>query len=145
MIAIRLLEVSREPTFTERLEERAHSVAGKRVERSWDSSALSILEQEIALTMQHIDGQKTLSKTVERALTSERFYVYGELVQQKRETHYRPYRPNSIENLKARLGQIDSELRRIAVIHVEALARLHERLLVQLSRHGQATNGNNGY
>lgn len=145
MMAIRLLQKSREPTFTERLEGRARSVAGNQVDRKWESSALSILELEITLTMQHIEGQKALSRKMETALVSERFYVYGELVQQKRETHYRPYRPNSIDNLKARLGQIDSELRRIAAIHVEALARLHERLLVQLSRHAQATNGNNGY
>ncbi len=139
---IRIVQSKPELTFAESLEARARELVSFSKDENGETSPSSHTARDLALTLDHIERQELLQRQLHSNLTMSRFYVYNELIQQKRETQYRPYRPNSIDNLKARLADIDRELRMTAVRHEESLQRLHDRLLYHLQRHIQLRNGN---
>ena len=126
---IRIIKQSRDRTFGERLEDRARALT-----ELWDSSTISTIEREIVMTLNHIDNHRALQHKHRAELDRDHFYTYNELGRQKRETQYRPYRPNSIDTFRKKLWEIDKERRTIAKEHEKTMERMHDQLLALLNK-----------
>ena len=132
---IRIITEQKKPTFRQQLQARAKEVIEAGSLYVWLTSPKFRIEREVAITLDHLKEQREFERSLKRELSQERFYTYQELVQQKRETQYGPFRPNSIDNLKAKLGQIDRERRALEERQAAVRERLHDRLLTLLEEH----------
>ena len=119
--------------FGRLLEGRAQKLVAER-QNFWASGESDEVLREMRLTLDMIERRRMLEESLRGQLSREQFYTYRELVQQKRETQYRPFRPSSIDQLKGKLGQIERERRSLALSHEEVFSRFHDRLLYQLQK-----------
>lgn len=117
-------------SFTERLEEKARNAvsAQRKRDRHWSPSWL--LKDEIALTLDQIEGLHFRGRQVELGLLEEECGIGTELMQMEQRTpRYSPYRFPEREKLQRRLGQLSQERRRFEMTRAERLDGLHSRLL----------------
>ena len=127
----------RDLTFAEQLERRARaSVAGpKNRNGRWSPSWL--LKDEIALTLDQIEGLRFRGRRVKLGLLEEECGIGTELMQMEQRTpRYAPYRFPEREKLQRRLGQLSQERRRFTTAQSEKLDGLHERLLGLVGKEG---------
>ena len=120
----------RELTFTERLEEKAREAVSARREKNRGWSPSWLLKDEIALTLDQIEGLRFRGRRVESGLLEEECGIGTELMQMEARTpRYSPFRFPEREKLQKRLGKLSQERRRFRTAQAEKLDGLHERLL----------------
>ena len=117
-------------SFTERLEEKAREAMGAQREKNRGWSPSWLLKDEIALTLDQLDGLRFRGRGVELGLLEEECGIGTELMQMEARTpRYATYRFPEREKLQRRLGQLSQERRRFRTTQAEKLDALHERLL----------------
>ncbi len=141
---IRILYTVKGPSFSERLEQRAHMILKQRDSDGQPSSTVRGLERELALTLEHLDKTRELHEILRCNLVRIECHVDNELSDMERRTpKYSPYRFPEREKLQRRLIRIEEERRRLAPQEHEQIRGLHGRLLEIVNRHSVlAPNGN---
>lgn len=120
----------RDLTFAGQLEKRARAAVAGPKNRNGHWSPSWLLKDEIALTLDQIEGLRIRERRVELGLLEEECGIGTELMQMEQRTpRYSPYRFPEREKLQRRLGQLSQEQRRFSVAQAEKLDGLHERLL----------------
>lgn len=118
----------REPSISEKIEARAQAIA-KAPRRETESSVVSILESEIALTMDQIDRTRALHAGLHRDILHSELYIGTEILWRKpREPVYIDYRLAERDRLRDRILWLRREKRQLALIEEEKLQGLHDRL-----------------
>lgn len=135
-----------EPTFSERLEERARALSDRLELEKWDTSASAVLERDIAMTLHHIDNVRALDKKLRHDLFQLELYFDTKLMQlwPGKGDHlpylWREHDRNKLrqkEKWQEELLNLEEERRRLAVSLEEKLQPLHDRLLSVLQKHTQ--------
>ena len=122
------------------LERIAQDVVAGKVRSSAMPSEQSRLQQEIAVILGQLANVQALHEELRRSLLRAECYVDTELMQMELRTpSYSPYRYPEREKLQRRLGGIDAERRRIALIEQEKVHVLQVRLLQLMGQHAQVT------
>src|SRR5262245_15844141 len=132
---IRIHERVRILTFTERLEAVARRIVAKQPSTHGDAAPRSIIERELALTVDRIDGQRAL-----HAAMYGEFRGVGRVLRQDlelRESGRLRYIATEDEciALRDRLLRLQRDQIRLAQWHQERISPLQERLLTLLNRH----------
>ncbi len=136
---IRILGKKAKPTFGDTLEEKARQLKGN-TEREGAATVGSIVKQEIALVVNHMDRLRAVHKNLHRSLLQIECYVDTEIIQREpREPVYIDYRLAERDRLRNRLFKIEEERRKLAVTHQDKMQALHDRLLSLMQRHAQLT------
>ena len=139
---VRILSKKAKPTFGETLEEKARQLTGN-TEREGETTVDSIVEQEIALVVNHIDRLRAVHKNLHRSLLQIECYVDTEIIQREpRDPVYVDYRLAERDRLRNRLFKIEEERRKLAVTHEDKIQTLRDRLLSLMQRHAQLTPHN---
>lgn len=126
------------PSFGERLEERARGLASARSRLHDHFSVTSLIEDEIALTLDQLDGTRARWEEIGRDLVQTECYIETELMQMEQRTpRYSPYRYPEREKLQRRLMGIAQERRRLMVSFGHRIDELHDRLLSLWQQHRQ--------
>ena len=125
---------------TNSLEERARDLAKDLGRRKETTPVVSLLEQEIALTLDHIDGFRDLHKRLLRSMLRSECYVESDLL--KIET-YDPilflFRFEARNDLKNKLLKLEIERRKLSLTYESELRTLWDRLLTLVNRRAQLT------
>ena len=125
-----LLENDRKGSFTERLEKKAREALGAQRKWNGDWSPSWLLKDEIALTLDQIEGLRFRGRRVELGLLEEECGIGTELMQMEQRTpRYSPFRFPERERMQRRLGDLAKETRRLKTVQAEKLDVLHEKLL----------------
>ena len=125
-------------SFAEQLEQRAQDVLAAPATKIGQFSRSSLFEDEIALTLHHIDRLRAREQDMKHELLQAECYIDTELMQMEQRTpRYSPYRFPEREKMQKRLSRIAEERRRLTVTQAEKLDGLHDRLLALLSKHRQ--------
>lgn len=135
---IKILERKPQPSFGERLEAKASEII--RRERTDDRTffVVSTLERELALTLSHIQRVRALQQQLHLNLLRQECYLDTEIMQREPRPHnYVDYRLPERDRLRDKLRQLEHERRHLAIVYVERLQPLHDRLLTLLNRHTQ--------
>ena len=134
---------SRQNGFAENLEKRAGQLTQDSARGSWDSSAESFLERQIAMALHQIKQVKALHQHLRRSLVREECYVGTDLLRIDRLKYpiYNYQRQRAW--LKDKLHSIERERRQLALSEEQTLRTLHDRLfeLLQSHRHLSIENG----
>lgn len=119
---------------SKKLEEKARDLG----ENSSDSAILSMIEEEISLTIDQIDCLREMHENLRNELLQIQCYVDTELMQMEdRTSRYSPYRFPEREKLQRGLVNIAKERRKLVVLEQEKLQNLHSHLLKLLHKHAQ--------
>ena len=93
------------------------------------------LDDQIWLTLHHIETNREREQTVKENLLLEECEIGTELLQMEARTpRYSAYRFPEREKLQRRLGQLAAERRRFVGSHAERLDTLHDRLLALVGK-----------
>lgn len=123
--------------FTQALEEAARDLVSD-IKKRVGFSITTLLEQEIALTIEQLDRLRELHKGQLRSLCRAECYTDTELMQMEERTpRYSPYRFPEREKFHQRLFLIEAERRRQVVFYEERMQGFQKRLLLLMQRHGQ--------
>ena len=124
--------------FEQRLVTRAKQIADGLEGKLWNTSAPSIIEREIALTLRKIDRLHALHETLKRSLLTFEYYVHKEYATLNRRLGYKA-RDIFFEqgNLKWKLLEIGKERRRLTLVEEQELQGLHDQLLSLVNKHRQ--------
>ncbi len=132
---IRILYPVTERSFAERLEQQARTMIKRPDRNGQPSSTIRSLEQELALTLDHLDKTRELHESLRRNLVRIECYVDNELIDMERRTpKYSPYRFPEREKLQRRLIRIEEERRRLALQEHEQVRELRAQLLSLLGK-----------
>jgi hypothetical protein len=142
---IRIIKKEKEkekPRYSKIIEAKAKEVA-KTAAIDWDSSPAQTSEQEIALTLNHIDGIKQSHYKTDDDLARLKTYINTKLMQiwPGREGHV-PYlfreqdrqKIEEKEKLQDDLLKLERERRKLSITLEEKLQPLHDRLLQLLQK-----------
>ena len=136
MRRIRIIEKKREPTFTERLEEKAGRIVANSQERTRTNSVEASVRSEIALTLSHINSVRNLHEKLRRNLLRLECYIDTEIMQRTpRLPAFAEHRIAERDMLRARLLTIEAERRKLIVTEEKELRELHDHLFTLLTRH----------
>ena len=136
----RNLEDVQGKSFGERLEEGAREAVSLEREKNRGWSPSWLLKDEIALTLDQIEGLRFRGRRMELGLLEEECSIGTELLQMEQRTpRYSTYRFPEREKMKRRLGQLSQERRRFRMAQAEKLDGLHERLLGLLGKERMLT------
>ena len=112
------------------LETRARKLRSDLKRDSWDNAPSSMIEREIALTLDRIRNARHLKGRLNDNILETECGVDTELMQMEDRTpRYSPYRFPEREKLQRRLFFLDVERRRLETVHAEKMNDLWERLL----------------
>lgn len=136
-------EEQEKPRFSRRLEEKARVLTEEKDE-SWDPSPEDVIARDIALTLNHINGVRTLHEGLEQSLSRLQLYFDTKLMQLWpgkdeplpylwREQDKQKIREK--EKLQERLLNLEEERRKLFTSLEEKLQPLHDRLLSLLHKH----------
>lgn len=130
--------VTHRGNFAGRLEQAARGL-GCGVERTPGTfSIAALIQQDVALTMEQIDGLRTLHRSQLRSLLRAECYINTELMDMEERTpRYSPDRFPERDKLQQRLFVVESDRRRQFAFYHERLQALQSRLLSLLQKHGQ--------
>ncbi len=131
-------------SFAKNLEALAQSIRDRVAIGGRSHTIVSMLEQDIALAVEHIQGLRTLNRTLLRSLLRVECYIDTEIMQREpREPVYVDERLADRDRLRNKLQKLEEERRRHAVTYREKMQELHDRLLSLLQRHAhvQPSNG----
>ena len=128
--------------FSRDLEQRARDLA-RNPRRSAEAFSVTVLlEQEIALTLEQLDGLRALQDRQLRSLCRAECYVDTELMQmEERMPRYSAYRFPEREKFQNRLFLIEAERRKGAAFYEERLQGIQRRLLSLMQKHEQLSVG----
>lgn len=136
MRRIRIIEKKREPTFTERLEEKAKRIVSSSQKMASTNSVEAIMRSEIALTLSQINSVRNLHEKLRRNLLRLECYIDTEIMRRTpRLPAFIEHRIAERDMLRARLLTIEAERRRLAVVEEKELRELHGRLCSSLQKH----------
>ncbi len=129
--------------FSSQLESEARDLAANMKARQYSGSAITtVLEQDIALTLEQIDRLRELQKNQLRSLCRTECYVDTELMQMEERTpRYSPYRFPERDKLQGRLFMIEAERRKGSVFYEERIQGLQRKLLSLMQKHEQLSDG----
>ncbi len=124
--------------FSSRLEGEARDLMLNMKTRQYSGSITTLLEQNIALTLEQIDRLRGLQKKQLTSLCRTECYVDTELMQMEERTpRYSPYRFPEREKLQRQLFAIEAERRKHSVFYEDRLQGLQKKLLELMQRHEQ--------
>ncbi len=124
--------------FSQCLEDRAREVARSTRGPAGCSSVTTLIEQEIALTLEQLDGLRSLHDRQLRSLCRTECYVGTELMQMEERTpRYSPYRFPEREKFQSKLFLIEAERRKGSVFYEERIQSLQRKLLSLMQKHEQ--------
>ena len=122
------------------LEDEARDLARVLKIRRYSGSITTLLEQEIALTLEQIDRLRGLQDRQLLSLCRTECYVDTELMQmEQRMPRYSPYRFPERDKLQKRLFDIEAERRRHSVFYEGQMQGLQGKLLSLMRKHGQVS------
>lgn len=125
-----------ERSFAHNLEKRARGALRPNGRDGKRFSAVSLIEDEMALALDQIDRLRERGDETLKSLLEDECSIGTELLQMEERTpRYSPYRFPEREKLQRRLGRIGEERRRFQISHAEKLDALHDRLLSLLRKH----------
>ncbi len=128
----------RKGDFSRYLEQRARELVSSTRGPVGGSSVTTMLEQEILLTLEQLDGLRALQDRQLRSLCRTECYVDTELMQMEERTpRYSPYRFPEREKFQNRLFLIEAERRKGAVFYEERMQGLQRKLLSLMQKHDQ--------
>ncbi len=129
--------------FSQRLEQQARDLISSPRGQTAAFSVTTILEQEIALTLEQLDGLRQLHGRQLRSLCRTECYVDTELMQMEERTpRYSPDRFPERDKFHSRLFLIEAERRKGAVFYEDGMQGLQRRLLSLMQKHEQLNVGN---
>ena len=128
-------------SFSEHLEARARLVSSG-LSKHWEVSSESVLERQIALTLDHLSQAQKVKTQAEESLLRSECSVLTEILQ-----HSTPYYGHKhdrlirdhLRHLHESLEAIEHERRQLSVDHARTLQSLHDRLLDLLDTHARLT------
>ncbi len=124
--------------FSLNLEDEARDLVINMKTRQYSGSITTLLEQDIALTLEQIDRLRALQKGQSKSLRRTECYVDTELMQMEERTpRYSPYRFPERDKLQKRLFDIEAERRKHSVFYEDRLQGLQKKLLSLMQKHGQ--------
>jgi len=133
-----IVEPKREPTFTERLEEKVGRVIENSGEQGWTGLAESSVRGEIALTLSQINNVDNLHEKLRRNLLRLECYIDTEIMQRApKPPHFYDHRIAERDMLRARLLRIEAERRALSIFEERELRQLHTQLWSLLGQHTQ--------
>ncbi len=126
-------------TITQDLEEEARNLVRTLNTRQYSSLPItSLLEQDIALTLEQIDRLRNLQQRQLTSLCRTECYVDTELMQMEERTpRYSPYRFPERDKLQKRLFAIEAERRKQAASYEDKIQCLQSKLLSLMQKHKQ--------
>lgn len=128
------------------LEQHARDLLRRRSSINNDgSSPVSILERQITLTLDHIDGLRIVHEKQNRNLSRIESYINTEIFQRSpKPPFYYDTRVAERDMLRARLLRLEDERRGLDVRHLEKLQNLRDRLSDLVNKHTilYSENGN---
>lgn len=120
------------------MEDKARELLADKRSKPYDSSIISLIEQEIALTLEQIDRLRSLHQNQLYSLSQANCYINTELMQMEARTpRYSPYRFPERDKLQHRLFAVESERRRESVFYEGQIQGLQRRLLSLMQKHRQ--------
>ena len=129
-------EKARGGIFGASLEEKARELATTLSAGRWDSSALSVIEREVVLTLEQIERLREVHVEQRKRLLRLECYADTELMQMEERTpRYSPYRFPEREKLQRRLISIEHDRMQLALRESVELRELRGRLLYLLNDH----------
>ena len=135
---VRILDrVPARQTFAERLELHAFELVRRGARRVEPDPIVSIVEQEVALTLDHLDRLREAHRRIHRSLLRHECYLGTAIIQREpRPPVYLDPRLPERDRLRDRLRKIDEERRRWTVQYVKERQSLLDRLLSLVNKHG---------
>jgi len=128
---------TKEKRFAKRLEDTARDLVSS-ASKSVDFSVATLLEQDIAMTLDQFDGLRNLHNRQLKSLLRTECYVDTELMQmENRMPRYSPYRFPERDKLQKRLFDIEAERRKHGVFYEDRLQGLQKKLLSLMQKHEQ--------
>lgn len=101
-------------------------------------SLTSLLEQEIALTVEQIDKLRQLNKDQFRSLLRTECYIGTDLMQmEERLPHESPLRFAEKDKFHLRLQAVEAERRKLSIFYEEKMRMFQRQLLGLMQKHGQ--------
>jgi hypothetical protein len=120
-------------SFRRKLEDRARFIA--RDEDIWDSSAISAVEREIALTIEQIEHLKEVNKESKQSLSASECSVCTDILNlEPRPLQYFDNNLKERNNLKTKVLKIDEQRRKLSSEGNDKLRVLQDRLLFLMNR-----------
>lgn len=124
--------------FRKSLEEKANELAAAPKKKRWDKSIPSILQREIALTIDQIKHLKQNHDQQLHNLLLQQCSIGTDLLQLKqRIPRYMPYHFPEKEKLKQRLFDIEKERRTLNLRLEDKIQSLEDKLLSLINKHEQ--------
>lgn len=133
---IREIKPIRQPTFAERLEERAIELMRQRQDAPdvHDRAA----KREVALALSHLHRLRATDRFVTRSLMRHECYLGTAIIQREpRPPVYQDPRLPERDRLRDRLREIDAERRRWRISYAMQMQSLVDRLATVITRHEQ--------
>ena len=132
---IRIIKKVRKPGFSERLEQRARAISGRREQDDAAVGITSTLERQLGLTLSHIDSVRCVHRDLQRSLLRQELNLDTEIMQREpTDPVYQDPRLKERDMLRDRLRRVEHERRRLALVEEESLRGLHDRLAETLNR-----------
>ncbi len=124
--------------FTFYMEESARELISNRNSKYTGFEVTSLIEQEIALTLDQFDRLRSVQTYQNRSLCRVECYVDTELMQMEERTpRYSADRFPEREKFQQKLFIIESERRRNSIMYEDKMQNLQRRLLSLLQKHEQ--------
>jgi len=124
--------------FSFYMEESARDLISSRNSQYTGFEVTSLIEQEIALTLDQIDRLRSVQTYQNRSLCRVECYVDTELMQmEERAPQYSPYRFPEREKFQQRLFGIEAERRKNSMIYEDKMQNLQRKLLSLMQKHEQ--------
>lgn len=124
--------------FIKSLEEIANQLAGGSRKKIWKNSIPSVIQREIALTVDQMKRLKEQHDRQFRRLLQVECEIDTDLMQLKQHGPWQPlYHPPEREKLKQRLFDIEKERRNLSLKLEEKTRSLEDKLLGLINKHEQ--------
>lgn len=124
--------------FGRKLEAFARSSLEELKYGSWNTSPSSVIDREIALTLDHMDRMKDLEERQKKNLLDVECAIDTELMSMEARTpRYSDKRFPEWERFQRQLHQIESERRNMMAFHESQRQALEAKLLILMNRRAQ--------
>lgn len=135
---IKVVEKTREPTFSERLEKKVGKLITGSREQPFANISEGAMVGYLAMTLSQINSVRTLHENLRRNLLRLETYIDTEVIQREpRPPVYEDPRLPERDMLRGRLLTIEAERRRLALDEHAKLQPLHEKLWALWQQHSQ--------
>lgn len=124
--------------FSSFLEEKARELVNNTEKKPLGFSIATLLEQELALTVEQIDRLRELNKRQLKSLLQAECYTDTEMMQmEQRMSRYSPERFRERDKFHTRLLAIEAERRKHSAVYEQQIQGLQRQMLGLMQKHQQ--------